>query len=334
MAVSIFDNTPDNIQKASRILHQGGLVAFPTETVYGLGADASNPSALSRLYQVKGRPSNHPVIVHLADIEQLDAWTPKITSEMRVLAQAFWPGPLTMIVPKSPTVLDEVTGGQSSVGIRIPNHSVALALLQAFQGGIAAPSANRFGQLSPTTSAHVLDGLGNDIDMILEGGSCQVGVESTIIDLSQDQPRILRPGMISQAQIEAVLDYDLCMPVSSHSTTRASGTLPSHYAPKKPLYLLDSKDRYNQIETFRRKGQRIGLLSQVPADVDFWLEAPESPEGYAHALYGLLHEMDHAHVDVILVEQVPHEGLWQAIHDRLSRASIRLAVVQGGTDEG
>ena len=222
----------ETIREAVAVLARGGLVAFPTETVYGLGADASNETAVRRIFSVKGRPADHPLIVHLARVEQLADWAQRVPEAAWRLAEAFWPGPLTLVLPRAPRVLDVVTGGQESVGIRVPSHPVAQALLQAFGGGIAGPSANRFGRVSPTTAEHVRAELGSEVDLVLEGGQSEVGIESTIVDLSSDRPALLRPGIIGAERIAAVLGNALHAP--DRTSPRASGMLASHYAPRTP----------------------------------------------------------------------------------------------------
>lgn len=318
------------IQQAAHILKAGGVVAFPTETVYGLGADAENTQALARLYAIKGRPTNHPVIVHLACKEQLADWAVDIPAEAFALADAFWPGPLTLILKKADKVPDAVTGGQDTVGIRVPDHPVTLALLEAFGGGMAGPSANRFGRLSPTTAAHVRDDLGEDVDSVLEGGACQVGVESTIVAFRDGLPVILRPGMITAEQIQAILASAVSLESqkkvggqSGSTVSRAPGTLASHYAPRTPTRLLAAEALLN-LPT----GARVGVLafSQKPEplqNID-WVVMPASPDAYAQLLYGKLRELDAANLSEIWVEQVPDESGWFAVKDRLSRAAFRV----------
>ncbi len=216
------------LERAVRILRDGGLVAFPTETVYGLGADAENRDALRRLYAVKRRPAEHPVIVHLARAEQLDDWAVEISPDARTLAAACWPGPLTLVVRRAVRVPDEVTGGLDTVGIRVPGHPLALELLSAFGGGLAAPSANRFGRVSPTTAAAVRDELGDDVSLVLDGGASRVGVESTIVDCSAGPPRVLRVGGVTGGVLRSLLGVEV--PIGG--ATRAPGTLASHYAPR------------------------------------------------------------------------------------------------------
>jgi len=224
------------LDQAVRVLRQGGLVAFPTETVYGLGADAGNELAVRRIFAAKGRPSTHPLIVHLAAADAMDAWAREVPSPARRLAEAFWPGPLTLVLPRSDLASDAVTGGQPTVALRVPAHPVALELLARFGGGIAAPSANRFGGVSPTTADHVRADLGSDVDLVLDGGPCTVGVESTIVDLSSETLSILRPGGVPQEEIERVLG--LSVPVRAEGGPRMPGTLPSHYAPRAGLVLV------------------------------------------------------------------------------------------------
>lgn len=317
------------IQRAADILKSGRLVAFPTETVYGLGADAENLDALAKLYAVKGRPTNHPVIVHLGDASQLADWAVEIPMMAYRLAEAFWPGPLTLILKRCSRVPDAVTGGQDTVGLRIPDHPVALALLQSFRGGVAAPSANRFGRLSPTNAAHVREDLGQDVDWVLDGGACEVGVESTIVAFRDGQPVILRPGMITPEQIQAALKADL-KPESGNASTvsRAPGTLASHYAPRTPLKLFSGNEMDDYLKN-SQASQKIGVLAFYPfADqsnrekVTEWVVMPQSPEAYARLLYAKLRELDALGLSHIWVERVPGEGSWGAVGDRLNRAAF------------
>jgi L-threonylcarbamoyladenylate synthase len=222
--------TPGNVAHAAQLLRDGELVGFPTETVYGLGADASNADAVRRLFEAKGRPADHPVIVHVAHAAAIATWARAVPAGARALADAFWPGPLTIIVPRAAHVHDIVTGGQDSVGLRVPSHPVARALLQAFGGGVAAPSANRFGRISPTTAQHVADDLGDAVALTLDGGACDVGIESTIVAFSGERAVLLRPGGIAVERLAAVLGHVPLAPDAS--APRASGTLASHYAPR------------------------------------------------------------------------------------------------------
>ncbi|HEY9719028.1 MAG TPA: L-threonylcarbamoyladenylate synthase, partial [Trichormus sp.] len=233
----------DLIMRAAALLRRAELVAFPTETVYGLGADASSPEALSKLYATKGRPADHPVIVHLFSFLQVKEWAADVPDFLEPLAQRFWPGPLTVVLRRSSHVLDQVTGGQETVALRVPAHPIALALLREFGGGLAAPSANRFGRISPTKAEDVTRDLGDAVSLVLDGGPCQVGIESTILDLSGDGiARILRPGMILSADIEAVTGVPVELKTSqtaqAQTQIRVPGALPSHYAPQTPLILL------------------------------------------------------------------------------------------------
>lgn len=315
--------SPDAIAQAARLLREGRLVAFPTETVYGVGADARNVAAVRRIFVAKGRPEDHPVIVHVESIEAAERWAARMPDGARALARAFWPGPLTIIVPRAAHVADAVTGGQSSVGLRSPAHPVARSLLAAFGGGIAAPSANRFGHVSPTTAVHVAEDLGDSIDLILDGGPCDVGIESTIIAFTMDEPMLLRPGGIAQDAIAAVLGR---MPIARDATApRASGTLSSHYAPRTPASLVVADALRAELAQLAERDERVGVLarmSDAPEELDgVWLRAPEDPIAYARTLYANLRALDAANADSILIEQVPDDPAWNAIRDRLARAT-------------
>jgi L-threonylcarbamoyladenylate synthase len=308
------------IADAARILRAGGLVAFPTETVYGLGADATNVAALDRLFTVKGRPRTHPLIVHLGDPAWLPSWAVDISSSAARLAEAFWPGPLTLILRRAPGVPDAVTGRQETVGLRVPAHPVAHALLAAFGGGIAAPSANRFGRISPTTAAHVRADLGSDVDFVLDGGPSVVGIESTIVDLSTSVPRVLRPGHITIVALEAVLGESV-RTVSDGTAPRAPGTLDAHYAPRLPLELVASA---NVAERLAVDTDRTALLAFTPPPVTLHLfvQAPTDPAAYAHRLYATLRELDASGASRIVVEAPPAgDPAWEGVLDRLRRAA-------------
>ena len=313
--------TDQEIEKAAAILRKGGLVAFPTETVYGLGADASNPAAVRKIFAAKGRPADHPVIVHIADTSELKHWAAEVPRAAWVLAEKFWPGPLTMVFKRSPKVSDLVTGGQDTVGLRVPSHPVAQQLLKAFGGGIAAPSANRFGRLSPTTAQHVRDEIGAAVDLVLDGGASEVGIESTIVDLTRETPAVLRPGRISAQQIADVLRTPLGD--SGLGRPRVSGSLESHYAPGLPLKIVD----LDEIESYvrARAGTPIAVLSRRgrPRDskATLWQVAPETPDDYARLLYGTLRWLDLSGCRLIVVEALPVLPEWIAIRDRLGRAA-------------
>lgn len=315
------------IDGAVALLKAGELVGIPTETVYGLGADAANPQAVAKIFAAKGRPADHPLIVHLPGANYMDRWAIDIPDLAYELAEDFWPGPLTLILKRAPGVPDAVTGGQDTVGLRVPGHPVALELLRAFaaaggSGGIAAPSANRFGRISPTTAAHVREELGDAVALVLEGGACAVGIESTIIDLSSGKPVLLRPGHISPAAIAAVCGVLPAAPTVA--APRVSGSLEAHYAPLTPMRRVESGRLLELLNAMRHSGRRCGVLthSQPPqAGVPHaWKMLPAEPVGYAHDLYAALRELDHAGVDLIVVEAIPSSPEWLAVADRLRRA--------------
>jgi L-threonylcarbamoyladenylate synthase len=308
------------IADAARILQAGGLVAFPTETVYGLGADARNVAALDRLFTVKGRPRTHPLIVHLGDAAWLRSWAVDISADAERLAETFWPGPLTVILPRAPGVPDAVTGGQDTVGLRVPAHPVAHALLETFGSGIAAPSANRFGRVSPTTAAHVRTDLANDVDLILDGGPSVVGIESTIVDLSTGVARVLRPGHISTSALEAVLGRPVEI-VSGGTAPRAPGTLEAHYAPRLPLELVESGQLADRLSV---NAGATALLAFTPPRVTphVFVHAPADPVAYARRLYATLRELDASGASRIVVEAPPAgDAAWAGVRDRLTRAA-------------
>jgi L-threonylcarbamoyladenylate synthase len=321
------------IRSAAAALEAGELVAFPTETVYGLGADAENPQAVAKIYAAKGRPSNHPVIVHVAPEADLAYWVDTVPSEARKLVEAFWPGPLTLILKRAAHIPDAVSGGQDSIGVRCPSHPVAQALLQTFKsgkGGVAAPSANKFGHVSPTTAEHVRDEFGTDaaspLACILDGGQSEVGIESTILDLSRmatHGPVLLRPGRISSEQIARVIGV---MPRAADAAApRASGTLDAHYAPRTPVALVDSVQLLTVLEKLAQSNRRVAVMLRAntpgtPAQAQCHL--PNEPIGYAHDLYAALRAMDAVKADIIVVEAPPADAQWQGVNDRLSRAAF------------
>jgi L-threonylcarbamoyladenylate synthase len=308
----------ERIAEAVTLLRAGALVAFPTETVYGLGADAANPAAVSRIFAVKGRPAAHPLIVHLGAAEQLALWAREVPEAACRLADAFWPGPLTLVLRRAPRVSDVVTGAQDTVAVRVPGHPLALELLRAFGGGLAAPSANRFGRISPTTAAHVRAELGERVDLILDGGPCAVGLESTILDVSGERPRLLRPGGISLAQLGAVLGE--VPEVGGARTPRVSGSLPSHYAPRTKARLVNNLDIY--LQTVGGEGRAVLARREKPrAFTGPWLTLPNDPEGYGRGMYAALRELDVSGCQEIVIEAVPELPEWLAVRDRLSRAT-------------
>ena len=325
------------IRSAAQALAAGRLVAFPTETVYGLGADGLNPTAVQRIFAVKGRPADHPVILHVGTVQAAKALASHWPSMADQLASAFWPGPLTMILKRAACVPDIVTGGQDTVGLRMPSHPVAMQLLAAFaqvgSGVIAAPSANRFGAVSPTRAADVAASIGDRLavgDVILDGGDCDVGVESTIIDLSGGQARLLRPGGISRHAIEQVLGVK--MAESGANAPRVSGSLESHYAPRAKTVLCASSELLSQLAQLQSDVQtasaRIAALVMSPELIRV-LSAREGvvcmpisidPQAYAHDLYARLNDADRQSAQVLLIEAPPQLPTWEAVNDRLRRA--------------
>lgn len=308
------------LDDALAALRRGEPIGLPTETVYGLAADAHDPAAVRRIYELKGRPSDHPLIVHVADAVTASRWAGDWPDAAEALAEAFWPGPLTLILPRAANVPDEVTGGQDTVGLRVPAHPVAQALLRAFEGGVAAPSANRFGRLSPTTAAHVREEFGDAVPIVLDGGECEIGLESTIVDLSTDTPRILRPGKISRPEIEAVIG-----PVAEGKdgdSPRASGTLASHYAPRASVEVLARAPLVARYHELAKRGQKVAALlrGQPFKDIDGEV-LPSDLAGYGHALYAALRRLDARGFEVLLAELPPHTAAWAAVNDRLKRAA-------------
>jgi L-threonylcarbamoyladenylate synthase len=303
---------------AAGALLTGGLVAFPTETVYGLGADACNAASVARIYSVKGRPADHPLIVHVASMDGLGDWASDVPAYAIALARDYWPGPMTLVVHRSDLAGDFVTGGQDTVGVRVPNHPVALGLLEAFAAaggkGVAAPSANRFGNVSPTTAQAVAAELGDylaDGDQILDGGACAVGVESTIIDCTGDLPKILRPGAVTAQMIEESTGLQVVGSVEE-PLIRVSGSLDSHYAPVATVVLDQSPTA----------GQGfIAMADVVAVDGVVRLAAPKSHEEFAHDLYAALRAADEQGLATVVVQQPQGDGIAIAIRDRLKRAA-------------
>ncbi len=297
------------MQAAVEVLRAGGLVAFPTETVYGLGADAANPAAVRRLYEVKGRPGDHPLIVHIAASGLLLDWADTVPPAAEALAAACWPGPLTMVLARRPEVDATVAGGRDTIGLRVPSHPLALELLHAFGGGVAAPSANRFGHVSPTTAEHVRADLGREVDLILDGGPCAVGVESTIVDLTVDPPAILRPGGIPAEAIEAIIGEPVL--TDDVGPSRAPGMLASHYAPRA---------RVEVIEDPALAEARVGELLAAGVHAELLHPGPD-PDRFARHLYAWLREADARAAEVVIAVPPPAVGLGWAVRDRLRKAA-------------
>jgi L-threonylcarbamoyladenylate synthase len=310
------------VAHAAARLAAGELVAFPTETVYGLGADATNPAAIAKVFALKGRPPDHPLIVHIALASALGDWASVVPAHAKALAAVFWPGPLTMILPRSTRVPDAVTGGQDTVGIRCPSHPVAQALLREFarvgSGAVAAPSANKFGHVSPTTAQHVRDEFGADLTVV-DGGACEVGLESTIVDLSRGAPVLLRPGGISRQAIEEalgtkVLERDAQAP-------RASGTLAAHYAPRTALAVVEPEALLREFEVPANVAVLALREPERHIRVTSWITAPSDPARYGHDLYANLRTLDASGAKRIVVEAPPRLPAWEAVNDRLMRAA-------------
>jgi len=316
--------------RAAELLRAGELVAFPTETVYGLGADASNPAAVAKIFAAKGRPADHPLIVHLPDPGHLDAWAREIPDTARQLAAAFWPGPLTLILKRQPSVPDAVTGGQDTVGLRVPGHQLALALLANFGGGIAAPSANKFGRISPTTAEHVREELGESV-FVLDGGPCPVGIESTILDLSGDELAILRPGSITPEAISKVLGRPVAVATRA-SAPRVSGSLEAHYAPRTPVDLVSSDGLIFAVRAALARQMPIAVLSSQAQPLSHelltWRQAPALPAPFAQELYATLRSLDGLGVARIVIQQPPAGEAWAAVNDRLRRAAAGAGAEQ------
>jgi L-threonylcarbamoyladenylate synthase len=317
------------IERAAGILRTGGLVAFPTETVYGLGALARSADAVRRLFAAKGRPADHPVIVHLADAATAQEWAAPFPPAAATLAEHCWPGPLTVIVHRAAHVPDEVTGGLDSVGLRVPDQPVALALLRALDDGIAAPSANRFGRVSPTTASDVVADVGDAVDLVLDGGPCRVGVESTIVDCSSDAPVILRLGGVAREQIEELVGRRL--PVRSGSDgnagVRAPGTLVSHYAPDAQVLLVDVGSLADAAADALHRGLRVGVMGEkLPDELPdgvVVLARPTDDHEYARELYAHLRRADALDLDLVLALAPGDVGIGAAVADRLRRAAGR-----------
>ena len=315
-----------SIARVAAELQAGGIVAIPTETVYGLAADARSPAAVRKVFLAKGRPADHPLIVHVAEAGDLSEWARGVPDEAFLLAEAFWPGPLTLVLPRNPSVPPEVTGGRDSVAVRMPSHPVASEVIRTFGRGIAAPSANRFGRVSPTTAADVIDELGSAVDLIVDGGPCQIGVESTVVELGSGSGTpgvtILRPGGVTARDLEEVLGRS----VSTVPTgpARAPGMLASHYAPRTPILLCDEGEVPGRVEERVAAGERVGLIalegtSGSGADVTW--DAGGDLDLLARSLYGWLRQADAESLDLLIAVPPRPEGIGAAVRDRLERAA-------------
>lgn len=314
---------PEILVKAAELLRSGRLVAFPTETVYGLGANALDAAAVARIYEAKGRPSYNPIIVHVSDTNAVRDVAREWTERARALAAAFWPGPMTLVLPRKSIVPDIVTAGLDSVAVRIPSHPVARALLAAARIPIAAPSANRSTELSPTTGQHVEKSLGDAVDLILDAGPTQVGIESTVIDLTSDVPTVLRPGTISVPAIERVVGPVAAAAAITGEAARPSpGMMDRHYAPRARLVVAAARDVESMVERERGSGHRVGVMV-LSASVQgrSVIRMPNEPLTYAARLYTTLHSLDDSGCQVIVVEAVPDTPEWRGVRDRIERAS-------------
>lgn len=310
---------------AIEILRQGGIVALPTETVYGLAADVSQPQAIERVYRIKSRPRHHPLIVHIADLEQAARYAPEIRQRGEDLARAFWPGPLTLVLPKSQQVSDEVTGGHPSVALRMPDHDQTLAVIRGLGRGLVAPSANVFTRVSPTTAAHVASELGFEVDLILDGGDCAVGVESTVLDLSTEMPAILRPGAISAEEIERVIGRAV-RPAGQASATPSPGQHPLHYSPRARIVPTNAEGLAAAIAEAQAAGQPVRVWCfDLPHSgriepIDYWL-MPRDWNEIARRLYAGFRVADQDGIKTLIVELPPPIGLGVALRDRICRAA-------------
>ncbi len=328
-------SSSSQILEAAARLNRGELVAFPTETVYGLGAEISQTDAVAKLFSIKGRPTNHPLIVHFADVANLIYWAKDIPDYAWILARHFWPGPLTLILRKSEHIPLSVTGGQDTVGLRIPNHSLALALLKALGShkALAAPSANHFGHISPTLAKHVEADFGDRLGAILDGGACTVGLESTIISCVNHSPQLLRPGGISPSAIERVLKCKI-VTEATQSSIRVSGSLVSHYAPTTPFEVLEHSALICRCDNLLHQEKRIAILYYSSEFLSLFtaskkthlISMPNDPENHGRQLYATLRTLDQQGFDRLLAEAVPDSADWLAIADRLKRASYRHSI--------
>ncbi len=322
----------DVIADAARCIQSGGLVGFPTETVYGLGADASSDAAVGKIFEAKGRPADHPLIVHVADAMQVTDYAASVPPFAARLMQAFWPGPLTVILPRRPGVASAAAGGQDSIGLRCPSHPVALAFLKACQeagvSGVAGPSANRFGRVSPTTAAHVRDEFSDDL-LIIDGGPCAVGIESSIVDCTRGQPVLLRPGMLTRAQLEAACGQPVLGPddldAGEATAPRASGTLESHYAPNAKVRLMDASQIQTALDLLGKDAANIAVYARsivrIQSEKVAYRRMPDDALAAAQQLFAVLRDFDAKGVKLIWIETLPDAPDWDGVRDRLDRAA-------------
>ena len=323
-------SNPLHRQEAITLLSQGGLVAIPTETVYGLAADARNPQAVARIFTAKGRPLGHPLIVHIHDRKQLHHWVGDVPEHADRLAELFWPGALTLILPKHPSVSPVITGGLDSVAVRVPAHDVLRGILHKLNTGLAAPSANPYRGLSPTRAEHVLAGLDGRIDAVLDDGPCALGLESTIVDLTGTTPRLVRPGPISREVLQRALQKEF---EDDHGQTAAPGNDIIHYRPRTPAYRADQDLIKSTLDNYREKGLRVGVISMAPYEAPHhgpapqrWLQLPADKHSYGRDLYHTMHELDGSNVDVILIQQPPSTAEWLDVLNRLEKATDPVRV--------
>ena len=310
------------LSEAADRLRSGGLVVIPTETVYGLAADADNPAAVAAIFALKGRPTSRPLIVHIASADALDDWAQQIPEYARALARTLWPGPLTLVLPRAPRVTDAVTGGQDTVALRVPAHPLTLALLERCGGGLAAPSANRYGHISPTTPDHVRAEFGDATPLLLDGGPCAGGIESTIVACLDETPCVLRPGLVSAERIAAITGLPVMAQPAANARLRTAGQDLSHYAPRTPALMISRR----ALTDFRpASGVRAGFLGFAAPGLKVVLDLrlPLDPDTAAPHLYAALHRLDAADLDLLVIEAPPDEPGWAGIRDRLQRATAR-----------
>ena len=325
--VRVIRATPLELATAVQALRDGELVAFPTETVYGLGAHAAYPAALRRVFELKGRPTTHPLIVHIDNPRYLTRWAREVPEAAQKLSERFWPGPLTLVLPRAENVHRLVTGGQDTVAVRVPSHPMAQQLLTAFGGGIAAPSANRYGHLSPTRAEHVREEFGAAVRVILDGGDCRLGLESTIVACLDGKVQLLRPGALTLSELERVVGEVITE--TSAQAPRVPGSSGAHYAPTTPLSVVSSGELEELVASLTQSGQRIGVLALHPPlrtyRLTTWINGGQRPENYAHDLYAHLRALDKAGCARILVQEVPADERWDAAYDRLHHAAAASA---------